>query len=115
LFKSEFELYDLLSEVIQVHTLDLEKKTLEVHLDTSCHASVFLDRDKAFQIFSNLMSNAIRYTEKGGVTIRSEIVQKHTVIYFSDTGAGIEPHNLSRVFNRFFRTDFARIRVQGGA
>jgi two-component system phosphate regulon sensor histidine kinase PhoR len=115
LFKSEFELYDLLTEVIQVHTLDLEKKTLEVHLDTSCHASVFLDRDKAFQIFSNLMSNAIRYTEKGGVTIRCEIVQKHTVIYFSDTGAGIEPHNLSRVFNRFFRTDFARSRVQGGA
>lgn len=114
LIKSEFFLDELLQEVIQVHTLQLAEKKLTVTLDPSCHTHVFLDRDKAFQIFSNLLSNSIRYTEKGGVMIRCEFIQKHTVIHFSDTGAGIEPQNLSRVFNRFYRTDFARNRVQGG-
>jgi two-component system phosphate regulon sensor histidine kinase PhoR len=74
-----------------------------------------LDRDKTFQIFSNLLSNAIRYTEKGGVMIRAETIKKFTVVIFSDTGVGIEPQNISRIFNRFFRTDFARNRVSGGA
>lgn len=115
LIKSEFDLNTLLSEVGQVQNLDLQNKKLRLVIDSTCHTSVFLDRDKAFQIFSNLLSNAIRYTEKGGINIRCEIIEKHTVIYFSDTGAGIEPHNLSRVFNRFFRTDFARSRVHGGS
>jgi signal transduction histidine kinase len=114
LIKSEFMLHDLLSEVVEVHTLELEKKKLVVSLDESCKTIVFLDRDKAFQIFSNLLSNAIRYTEKGGITVRCDIVQKHTIIHLSDTGAGIEPQNIARVFNRFYRTDFARNRVQGG-
>lgn len=115
LIKSEFVLYDLLVEVIEIHTLELEKKKLTVSLDESCKTIVFLDRDKAFQIFSNLLSNAIRYTDVGGVTFRSDVVQKHTIIYVSDTGAGIEPQNMTRVFNRFYRTDFARNRVQGGS
>jgi signal transduction histidine kinase len=115
LIKSEFLLHDLLQEVVDVHTLELEKKKLKVVVDETCKTVVFLDRDKAFQIFSNLLSNAIRYTDQGGITVRCDIVQKHTIIHLTDTGVGIEPQNMARVFNRFYRTDFARNRVQGGS
>lgn len=115
LIKSEFLLHDLLQEVIEVYTLELEKKKLKVVVEDTCKTIVFLDRDKAFQIFSNLLSNAIRYTEQGGITMRCDILQKHTIIHVTDTGAGIEPQNMARVFNRFYRTDFARNRVQGGS
>jgi signal transduction histidine kinase len=115
LIKSEFDLYSLLEEVFQSQQIEMEKKQLKFTVDPSCKRSVFLDRDKTFQIFSNLLSNAIRYTEKGGVMIRAETIKKFTVVIFSDTGVGIEPQNISRIFNRFFRTDFARNRVSGGA
>ena len=115
LIKSEFLLHDLLQEVVDVHTLELEKKKLKVVVDETCKTVVFLDRDKAFQIFSNLLSNAIRYTDQGGITVRCDIVQKHTIIHLTDTGVGIEPQNMARVFNRFYLTDFARNRVQGGS
>lgn len=115
LIKSEFNLHQLLEEVFQSQQIEIERKHLSFNIDSSANLSVFLDRDKAFQIFSNLLSNAIRYTEKGGINIRCETIKKFTVVYFSDTGVGIEPENISRIFNRFFRTDFARNRVSGGA
>jgi signal transduction histidine kinase len=115
LIKSEFNLFSLMEEVMQSQHIEMDKKQLNFTIDPSCNRLVFLDRDKAFQIFSNLLSNAIRYTEKGGVMIRAETIKKFTVIFFSDTGVGIEPQNVSRIFNRFFRTDFARNRVSGGA
>ena len=115
LIKSEFWFDSLLEDVIQVHTPTLNDKGLSVSVHSSCHTLVFLDRDKAFQIFSNLLSNAIRYTHRGGIYVSCDIVNKFTVITFKDSGAGIEPQNLSRIFDRFYRTDFARNRVEGGS
>ena len=60
------------------------------------------------------MSNAIRYTEKGNISIITELKNQNLIIYFSDTGQGIEPQNLDRIFDRFYRTDSARTRVGGG-
>lgn len=115
LIKSEFSLKELLLDVEQVHRPALEERHLYLTIDKSCETIVFLDRDKAFQIFSNLVSNAIRYTQKGGITINAQVINKHTIISVSDSGAGIEPQNLPRIFDRFFRTDFARNRVEGGS
>lgn len=115
LIKSEFYFDELLHDVLQVHQPSIQEKGLLVDVHSSCHTIVFLDRDKTFQIFSNLLSNAIRYTTQGGVKIHCEIVDKYTIITFSDSGAGIEPQNLPRIFDRFYRTDFARNRFEGGS
>lgn len=115
LIKSEFYFDALLHDVLQVHQTSIQEKGLAVEVDPSCHKILFLDRDKAFQIFSNLLSNAVRYTSQGGVKIQAHVVDKYTIITFSDSGAGIEPQNLPRIFDRFYRTDFARNRVEGGS
>jgi signal transduction histidine kinase len=61
------------------------------------------------------MSNAIRYTQKGSIEVEAIKDDSKIKIWFRDTGSGIEKENLSRVFDRFFRTDYARTRYEGGS
>jgi two-component system, sensor histidine kinase len=60
------------------------------------------------QIISNLVSNAIQYTETGGVELRFEIEQDCLVIEVSDTGCGIDEAEQAQIFNEFFRADRTR-------
>lgn len=73
------------------------------------------DREGVRTIIENLVSNAIRYTPAEGlVTIRCERVRNWIVIEVSDTGIGIAPEHIERIFERFYRVDKARSRDVGG-
>lgn len=63
----------------------------------------------------NLVENAIKYTEKGQVCIRMTVHDKNFVLSVEDTGPGINPDDLSRIFERFYRVDKGRSRQQGGS
>ena len=67
------------------------------------------------QVFLNLISNGINYTEPGG---RVEIVlateENMAVIKIADTGIGIQARHLPNLFDRFYRIDMARNRADGG-
>lgn len=115
LIKTKFSFLDLLHEVKQVHQIELDKKALQFKLKVPKELTIFVDRDKFFLIFSNLMSNAIRYTDQGHIQVSSEVKNQTLIIYFTDTGRGIEPKSLARIFDRFYRTDAARTRVSGGS
>ena len=62
----------------------------------------------------NLLDNALSYTEDGGVTIRVEAGANSVTIRVADTGPGIAPEHLGRIFERFYRVDRARSRESGG-
>ena len=62
----------------------------------------------------NLLSNAITYTETGGVTVSVEVDPAEVTIAVSDTGIGIPSADVERVFERFYRVDRARTRQSGG-
>jgi heavy metal sensor kinase len=67
------------------------------------------------QVFFNTVDNAIKYTPSGGmVTVRSIRRGREVVVTVADTGEGIPPEHLPRVFDRFYRVDKARSREQGG-
>jgi signal transduction histidine kinase len=67
------------------------------------------------QVFYNVLDNALKYTPPGGtVTVRSGRRGRAAVVQVTDTGAGIPPEHLPRVFDRFYRVDRARTREQGG-
>ncbi len=74
------------------------------------------DADRLGQVVSNLLSNALRYTEPGGrvdLSVRRE--GRSAVLEVVDTGVGIVPEDLGHVFTRFWRGEKSRSRATGGA
>jgi signal transduction histidine kinase len=73
------------------------------------------DPGRSAQILAALLDNAIRYTPKGGrVTVCGRRADGLAEASVKDTGAGISPEHLPRIFDRFYRTEEARTRKGGG-
>jgi signal transduction histidine kinase len=67
------------------------------------------------QALINLLDNALRYTPSGGtVTVRLQAFDGWIAVIVEDTGHGIEPEHLPHLFERFYRTDWARAKDSGG-
>jgi two-component system sensor histidine kinase BaeS len=74
------------------------------------------DPDRLAQVLANLLSNAVRYTPRGGtVTVRAERGPADVLVSISNTGDGIPAEDLDRVFERFYRVEKSRDRARGGA
>ncbi len=73
------------------------------------------DRDKLYQILTNLIQNAIKFTPKGGeVVVRSEVRDPEFVqVCVTDTGCGIPPLELDKIFDRFFRGETVPTEARG--
>lgn len=87
---------------------------LQILLDTEA-GTVSGDAGRLQQIFWNLLTNAVKFTPKGGrVQVRLERVNSHVEIVISDSGQGIDPKFLPHVFDRFRQADQSTTRRQGG-
>jgi len=75
---------------------------------------VMADAFKLEQVFVNLIDNAIKYTEKGGITVSLLQRNGHVLIEIQDTGIGIPREHLSRIFERFYVVDASRSKQLGG-
>jgi two-component system, OmpR family, phosphate regulon sensor histidine kinase PhoR len=117
--KMRFEHIDLnrlCIEVIEQFEDKAEKKDLKLKLLTDHHQkiSVYADWQRITQVVTNLVSNAINYTNQGEVTITFDVGKKNVTTFVSDTGDGIEPQHATRIFERFYRIDKSRSREKGG-
>jgi len=73
------------------------------------------DEERLGQVLTNLLDNAVKYTpDHGTITVTAEVVQDMIEICVEDTGIGIPPKDLPRIFERFYRVDKARSRELGG-
>jgi histidine kinase len=76
---------------------------------------VLADEDRAVQVLTNLVGNALQYTpENGKVTIFAKRIDHEVQISVRDTGTGIPPEHLQHIFDRFYRVDKSRSRRAGG-
>ena len=74
------------------------------------------DDKRLTQLFSNLLENALRYTDAGGVLrVTAALEGEQLRIDFLDSGPGVEPEQLTRLFERFYRGEASRNRASGGA
>jgi signal transduction histidine kinase len=76
--------------------------------------SVLANPNLLRQLFTNLIDNAIKFTEEGAVDVSLAVRPGEATVSISDTGIGIEEEALERVFDRFFRTDASRNRAVPG-
>jgi two-component system phosphate regulon sensor histidine kinase PhoR len=75
----------------------------------------FVDRFRFEQVFTNLMDNALKYTPAGGsITLKARRCDGQIETRVEDTGIGIPPADLPKIFDRFYRVDKARSREIGG-
>jgi len=81
----------------------------------SAEYRVWGDETQLTSMFTNLVGNAVKYTQPGGeVRVTGDSDEHGVVIQVSDTGIGIPPGSLSRIFERFYRVDKARSKETGG-
>ncbi len=91
-------------------------KGLRIELQRNDPAMVSGDSLRLRQLFRSLLSNAVHYTdENGSIRIASRVDGPSLFTEIEDTGIGIPAESLDRIFERFYRVDVARTRVQGGS
>ncbi|MBN2262916.1 MAG: response regulator [Prolixibacteraceae bacterium] len=78
------------------------------------HAQTYADLIKLELIFSNLLDNAIKFTQKGTISFGAELMPTEIKFFVKDTGIGIANENFELIFDRFSQVDFATNRKYGG-
>jgi two-component system phosphate regulon sensor histidine kinase PhoR len=103
--REDCELNDLLNPAVEtVRQLAGEKNIRIIPELSNLYLAVHVDRDLLNQAVVNLLSNAVKYTPAGGeVRLRSRLDVERAVIEVKDTGMGIPPESLPRLFDRFYR------------
>jgi signal transduction histidine kinase len=113
--KEVFDLDEMLYEMSTLYQETAQEKGLTLDLESKV-GSVLADPRKIQQVLDNLISNAVKYTQKGWVKVRAEELKRtqKTRITVEDSGIGIDAEHLPHLFERFYRTDKARSRDMGG-
>lgn len=106
----------LCEAVVERHEQEAADKGLTLELLVEQEVEVIGGATSIETCVSNLVQNAISYTDEGGVILRVESCPDDGVaVTVEDTGCGIPPHLVPRIFERFFRVDPARSREAGGS
>jgi signal transduction histidine kinase/HAMP domain-containing protein len=115
LHREQIELGDIIKGVLDTaHGLS-QHKPLTLHLEVpAVLPTVWADRTRVRQVLLNLLSNAIKFTEQGRVTLAASADEDWVTLSVSDTGIGIAPEELRKVFAEFEQVDDALARRAGG-
>jgi two-component system OmpR family sensor kinase len=111
-------LNDIVSDLVE--EFEAMANAAEVKLTSSIQVhqplNIIGNADQLYRLFSNLIVNAIQYTPRGGeVTVFLDCNDYNAVIKVQDTGIGIPKHELTRIFDRFYRVNSDRSRSTGGS
>ncbi|HWP31151.1 MAG TPA: ATP-binding protein [Fimbriimonadales bacterium] len=112
--KSEVNFSELVREVVSKTERQIQEKGLKLFFEAPESLMVEGEAEQLVQVVSNLLSNAVRYTLEGSITVRVYPSDNEVVLEVKDTGIGISSEHLPRIFERFYRVDRARSRETGG-
>jgi two-component system, OmpR family, phosphate regulon sensor histidine kinase PhoR len=100
----------------ELHLARRERNLSLVHSSAPGLPRAMADRDRIAQVLTNLIRNAVNNTLDGGIiSVEGASAGDRVAITVSDTGIGMEPADLARIFDRFYRTDQSRTRDSGGS
>ena len=103
---SDTSLKDIFHEQFQVHAMKMpEKVSLICDFDALPDIFVHTDPKRVTQVLSNLISNAVKFTEVGSIRFSYRIVEKYVLVEVIDTGIGISPQHQQAIFDRFVKVN----------
>jgi two-component system, OmpR family, sensor histidine kinase VicK len=115
LHKEQFDISDLIENMVQDYLGHIEKENQNIKLfynfkqDINDTLPIDADRDRIAQVISNLLSNAIKFTAKknGVISVSAERKEKEVIVNIRDTGEGINPEIIPRLFTKFATRSFS--------
>jgi len=110
---SEFSFSEVVENVCQSMKAIAASKNIELVADIEDNVTIKADYDKMRRLAVILIDNAVKYTEKGRVTVTLKTDKNKKLLIVEDTGIGIHEKDLDRIFDRFYRADKARHREGG--
>lgn len=116
---SEVNAQEYFSECISELSLDLETKNISLayRIDMDSDLILKIDKEKMKRVINNIIGNAVKYIQKenGIIFVHIEESEDELTVHVTDNGAGIAKEDLSRIFERFYRTDNSRNSTTGGS
>lgn len=113
--KSSFDMFELVRRVAANFEYKIKEKKIQFKLIGE-EVIIEADQDRIFQVVTNILSNAIKYTsEEDKIIIKLYKKYEYAVCEIADTGIGIPQEEVAHIFERFYRADKSRNRKTGGA
>ena len=107
--------HDFVEELQTSYAKDAEKKGLELHIELDPRLELLQSTSLYVrEILQNFITNSLKYTEKGSVTISAKPGDNGVIFEVSDTGIGISRSDQEKVFDKFFRAEDYRTRKANG-
>lgn len=94
-------LHNLCREVYDAHIFRTPQGVSLVYESSDESLMIETDKNRVFQVISNLIGNAVKFTKEGSISYGYKLVDNQIVFHVTDTGTGIEPEKVGRVFERF--------------
>jgi signal transduction histidine kinase len=113
-YEDSIKIKEVIDETLGAMKRDIEKKHLKLVVDV-VPSKMDLDKIKVERVISNIVNNALNYTDKGKIEIKGYIKGNNYYIEVMDTGIGIKSGDLDKIFKRFYRVDKTRSRETGGS
>lgn len=113
---------EFLQEIVEQEKMAAERKGLQLVFDDGTEQTktvtplmyVHVDPERLREVVLNLLDNAIKYTQKGMITLGCSLKEQGVVVRVSDTGMGIATEDIPHLFQKFYRTDNSATREIGG-
>ncbi|WP_321370460.1 ATP-binding protein [uncultured Draconibacterium sp.] len=115
---SKLNIEDLVNELLEFFQIEANAKGLELTSSISLlpkNRFITSDKNKLVSIFTNLLKNAIKFTDSGKIEVSCYIDESWLVFAISDTGIGIAPERIDAIFNRFEQGDIEDRQARQGS
>ena len=111
----EIDLIELIDYVIKTYEKIISKNNISIKFNKTDNFKIIGDRDKLIEIFTNLIDNSVKYSDKNKViTITAKKDGEFNIVSVADQGIGIPKESIHRITERFFTVDPSKSRSVGG-
>jgi signal transduction histidine kinase len=115
LFKEDIQLLELLEIIQEQLSVHADEKNVQIIVEADEEIIVNADYDRLVQILINITKNSIQFTSDGTIWLRGRKEQNNTIIEVEDTGIGIDPSEVEKIWRRFYKAEISRTSNPYGA